>query len=911
MVKKLFIFLLIFIFKIYGEISIKTDKTEIIFDDKNGEILNLYYSGKKFLRENGYFYVYDKEKESLIKSGRIISKRKNGFLWESKDKTIQLDITIENFKNLLILNVNIKNFEDKGRRIEVGINLPLIEGKWRFFDGRYEHYDIKEEIKRDDINSTFPLSCVYDENSGIGIGIKPEQLLSYLCSKFDRNNNFVYSTRFFLKSNEEEKISFLLFGCESEFGWRNFVQIYYDTFPEFFIHNPDIDKRIVEGIDTAGFPYSYNYSGMSREILRRIKGTVCWCYAPWKREGDWYCREEYWDYKPANEEVAIRAAQWQMKADQYRKLRQEKFKIVKDYDVAGCFYIWNGCESQLADTKFPESKITEKPSLMTHHYETAYWMFPYGGKYGEFFEDGLKKVFEEIDGVVGIAYDSSGGMGNRRYYGKLIETLDLAKAWDEKGIYILEGVGMAKNFDFIHSLKTKDGKYKVGIWINPGGEHPIPYMMVFRSDRGMVEWPWINTYDKNTKELLDIYRLLMGKKVMAMHSTLRGDRFAERINWRNFKKEEIIETYRGLWKHMIIGCLYWGILPYPDLIRGIPEMFEILPLLLEIKDAGWEVTPCCKGPKDLLISRYGKKIKYFTFSNPTRDKIKGNIEIKGKYFEEKVPVLTNWWGFEFTTEIKDGNSYFEIDILPREFLIIRSVIDYKGDGVKIKTKENRKSDTIEINIEFLKVNGKNHQFYINEPEGYYLKEVKIDGKVIEVKKNKFSLIPKENEKVNVKLVSKVIKSKEDDILNFPYEKSVIFVDSDELKSCAEWINEYFKFWYKYGKEKPEDISIEIKNINEKSENQFKIILTKEKISEIKIEGNELKIGGKDIDEIKENVKKLLEILDKKYIYYGKFHVADKLWYYWEEPRTAIPETVEMLKYIGIWDTSFSLGNIKK
>lgn len=906
MLKKLLIFFSILILSIEAKIQVKNGNTEIIFDKKTGEIINIYFLGKKFLKENGYFYIYDKERNIILKKGRVIKERKDGFLWQSEDETIELDNSFEKINNLIIWNIYIKNLEDKEKRIEIGINLPLIEGRWKFFDGRYEHLEIKDEIKRDDINSTFPLSCVYDENSGVAIGITPEQLISYLCSKFDKNNDFQYSTKIYLK--DKEKIRFLIFACESDFGWRNFVQVYYDNFSEFFIHNKEIDPKIVEGVDTAGFPFGYYYSGMSPEILRRIRATTCWCYGPWKREGDWYCREEYWNYKPGNEENAKRSIQWQKTAEEYRKFREEKFKIVKDYDVSGCFYIWNGCESSLADIKFPESKITEKPSLMTYYYETAYWMFPYGGKFGEFFEDGLRKVFEEIDGVTGIAYDSSGGMGNRKYYGKLVEILDLPKSWDEKGIYILEGVGMAKNFDFIHSLRTKDGKYKVGIWINPGGEHPIPYMMVFRSDRGMIEWSWINTYDKNIKELLDIYRLLMGKKVLSMHSTLRGDKFAERIPWRNFKKEEIIETYRGLWKHMIIACLYWGILPYPDLIRGIPEMFEILPLLIEIKDTGWEPLTGCKGPENLLISRFGKEIKYFTFSNSTKDKIKGKIKIFGKHFEEFSPILTDWFGSEYIFDV-DKNTTFDIDILPREFLIFKSICGYKGDGIKIKTKEIKKADSIEIIIEFMNVNGRNNKFVLYEPEGYKLSEIKLNEKSIGFKDLSFELIPREKDILRLRFVSDIIKSKEEDILNFPYEKSVILVEKN-FKNLANKIVEYFRFWYKYASETQQDVLIPVKYIDEKFDNEYRIIIKKDKVSEIKIEGTSLIIKGNE-EELKENIKKLLYLLDKKYVYYGKFHVADKLWYYWDEPRKAIPETIEMLKYIGVYDSTFSLGKIKR
>lgn len=135
-------------------------------------------------------------------------------------------------------------------------------------------------------------------------------------------------------------------------------------------------------------------------------------------------------------------------------------------------------------------------------------------------------------------------------------------------------------------------------------------------------------------------------------------------------------------------------------------MYEILPLLIEIKDAGWEVLTGARGPEELIISRFGKKIKYFTFSNSKRDKIKGRVEIKGKYFENFAPLLTDWFGNKYIFEIKGRDTFFNIEILPREFVVFKSICGYNGDGIKIRTKKIKRADSIEILIDFLVVKGK-------------------------------------------------------------------------------------------------------------------------------------------------------------------------------------------------------------
>jgi len=904
--KKIVLFFLLYLLSYPGEkITFKNNSTEISFG-KNGEIEEIKFNGDNILKKEGFLSIYERKPKKEIYLWDIINfkKEKEKLSFDFKGDGFFISNLFEKEGEFLIWNLEIKNLKNEKRFIEVKINLPLKERKWIFFDGRYEHKNIKEEIIRDDVNSTFPLSCVYDENYGIGIGIKPEQYLSHFSSRFSKDNTFSYSTKIVIYPEKKEKIRFILLTFPSEFGFKYAISKYYDTFPSFFSPYPEIDKRI-GGIDTLGFPYGYYYEGMSNEILRRIKASVCWCYGPWKREGDWYCNEELWDYRPANEENAKRYYQWQVNASKFREWRKEKFLQLIPYDIAGYFYIWNGCESQLADEKFPESKISEKPSSMTYHYETAYWMFSYGGRFGKFFEEGIKKVSDELN-LSGFAVDSSGGMGNRKYYGKIIEEVDLPKSWDDKGEYILEGVALAKNFEFIHSLKTKDGKYNCGVWINPSGEHPMPCMMVFRADRGMVEWRWINTYEKTQRELLDIYRLLMGRKPMGIHSTLRRD-ILENINWRQFSKEEIIEAYRGLWKHLIIASLYYGILPSPDLIRGIPEMFELLPLLIEISEKGWEPLTGAKGPDNILISRFGKDIKYFTFGNSTRERVSGEIRIIGKYFENFSPVLTNWWEYEFESEIKDGNTIFNIELFPREFMILRSIAGYKGDGIRIKTKEIKKADNIEIDIKFLRTYGDKHKFIINSPDGYFLSSLKLNGKDLNFKGKEIEIMLNEGDILVIKFLSEKIKTEEEKILGFPYEESSIIISSEDERLFANWISDYFKFWYKYGSEQPKDVLIPVKK--EKADNYM--IILKKGDSEIRIEDKKLIISGKDIEDLKTNVKKLLDILDKKYRYYGKFHVSDELWYYWDESRKAIPETVEMLKYIGVYGKTFNLGEIKK
>jgi hypothetical protein len=183
----------------------------------------------------------------------------------------------------------------------------------------------------------------------------------------------------------------------------------------------------------------------------------------------------------------------------------------------------------------------------------------------------------------------------------------------------------------------------------------------------------------------------------------------------------------------------------------------------------------------------------------------------------------------------------------------------------------------------------------------------LNGKDLNFKGKEIEIMLNEGDILVIKFLSEKIKTEEEKILGFPYEESSIIISSEDERLFANWISDYFKFWYKYGSEQSKDVLIPVKK--EKADNYM--IILKKGDSEIRIEDKKLIISGKDIEDLKTNVKKLLDILDKKYRYYGKFHVSDELWYYWDEPRKAIPETVEMLKYIGVYGKTFNLGEIKK
>lgn len=114
----------------------------------------------------------------------------------------------------------------------------------------------------------------------------------------------------------------------------------------------------------------------------------------------------------------------------------------------------------------------------------------------------------------------------------------------------------------------------------------------------------------------------------------------------------------------------------------------------------------------------------------------------------------------------------------------------------------------------------------------------MNGKRVDVKNSNFKIIPKPKDKTFNKIFSDVFKSKEEDILNFPYEKSIILCEKN-FGNFANKIVEYFRFWYKYGSDKQEEILIPVRSIDEKSYFEYKIIIKEDKNFEKRLNGKNL------------------------------------------------------------------------
>ncbi|MBQ7207625.1 MAG: hypothetical protein IJS01_07505 [Lentisphaeria bacterium] len=384
---------------------------------------------------------------------------------------------------------------------------------------------------------------------------------------------------------------------------ENIVQAHYDAFPE--------DWRSFHGEDHPYIWGAHSYYSAwkspspDRELQRRRFASIEWAYTPWKRPGDVYGHEKFWDYAPDKPFQQNFSTLYNGEFFDYAKMTCAEFharrKALFDRygkDFGYCFYTcpaW--AHHSLVKKYFPDSfKLTIDKSLPR---ELAQWttlnhkeyaVMPMWSDYGEFFTKSLKKVYDELK-PVGFAIDG-GGCGVY-YRGKAVTDPRIPeRAWDAQGVFMDESAAVDKMVDFIHSL---DGKNPPVAWKNGLG----------KSDFMMLETSIFNPF---FRQWMPHMRYLMGQRPVSVHSP--GFLFDQTIpGWRNMTHEQFMAAFMKLADHVVFTDFEYGFTQCFSTRDGNTRAMYVQPELLECLRLGWQalcpVAYDSKG-KYLYRSRFGR-----------------------------------------------------------------------------------------------------------------------------------------------------------------------------------------------------------------------------------------------------------------------------------------------------------------
>lgn len=543
---------------------------------------------------------------------------------------------LERGEHIRLCQFVITNESKEERRLEPSLRwefsskIPFVT----YWDGSTQERalaTLDEPIMQSNIRRLAPWSAVYNDENVLLVGVAPLELRSYLRAEYqpgEETRAIVCATRLVLAPGQSDTVTFIFSEFPIRFGGqRETVQHLHDAFPEVYDPHPDVNPA-VNGASAQYWASRVTADkipgGTPEEFMRRMHATWDWCYTPFKRTGDHWGREEDWDYTPNIPFAELRATIInqnftfdEMPRERFMQLREEYFNQWKDfqglmfYSPAG---VW--VEEQLAREKYADA-IIEDPNFAWRRtrwvtgWDKEVKVLPWFTSYEQTLKEDFAKIASEYN-VGGVALDVA--RGGPKYRGPSIEKPLVIRAYDEEGIYIDQGVGVAKFIDYLHTLRLRNAPDKrFAVVGNPetGGQ---TFTVTARYDAGMFEGPPYHPDSEN----IPLARYILGRKPMAWWAGWAYQRHAI-PNWRQYEQADFIKTMKGLTDYVIFSSYEYGGIPTLPMEFGVPKLMDAIPGIVETIQRGWQaVIPVTHDfEKELHVARYGTGLSSrLFFGNP-------------------------------------------------------------------------------------------------------------------------------------------------------------------------------------------------------------------------------------------------------------------------------------------------------
>lgn len=698
---------------------------------------------------------------------------------------------------------------------------------------------------------TTMLQAAYDKKEGIALALPPDQIVTQLWQWVD-----VSSQKYFLHlriplvldAGQSDTFPIEIYHFTPRYGFLDALQKYFSAHPEDFNPRQNIDPRaagvgdgsIVRGALSGGVDYA-------AEIGRRFHVDWDWVYAPFKRTGDIYGRQKFWDYTPARPDYEKRRNLGDTAAE-YLQKRHQQYDDLNQTGVASASYVpsFLYCEVELAKEQYPNAIIYNPDGSYYKEYTTPWvtgpdnevMMYPWGNKFAQQSMEDVKQLVAEND-VPAFGYDvMDGGVAYRG------EGLNQSprRAFDDKGVYADTSVAIAKMADYTRSL-TKNGRETGLVGNATGGSRPF---LVARSDSLMFEQP---PYYHATDFIA--LRYAAGHKQITIWNPWR---LVNLLKWQDMTPEQLREAYHGAADYLRLTCFRYGSFPSPRWAYGVPKIMRMLPLLKEVISEGWQAVPAVRGangdlPDYIWPARYGSGLgTYITIGNAGKTPWQGQIAIDNDYLGTSNYLFADVNGKVLSQDVKDRATFMQISIPAHETLVLRAVAvpqSYDAGAANISWQDA--GDVLILNI----------------------KSTFTPTKTIAPRKDMDFLLHDGNK---WSFSSPYFKSFVAWAQNFPYfdDKGTAQIvlpknpTSDE-QQAARRLQEYFQFWGKQGIKPAKDIALPILQYDQKTDDSRPTILFTGKDTGIQSQGDTMWIGRENIYN---TISHLLNALDQKYFYYG-------------------------------------------
>jgi len=557
-------------------------------------------------------------------------------IFENPGRTLRVSLVKDRLGELDQWIISLENTGSSEWRLEPGLCHSGLDRKDFpvYWDGSATESvvaDLTLPHLRDNIRRLAPWASLFGGNEGLLLGLNPGELRSYLATKLSEDQSdlqFQVTTRLVLAPGQKDVVRFFSARYPVAYGGqREAVQRIQDAFPADFSRNPSTS----DCVDGASAQYWMARVSPEKipgqaplEFLRRFSATWDWVYAPFKRTGDHWGHEKWWDYTPFTSFQKVRASILQqsfsfdeMNRDDFLKIREQFFNRWRGF-YGNFFYSPAGAwiEKQLAEKEFPDAIIDDPDYRCVLDSWVTGWdrevtVLPWFTSYEKTLREDFRRIAETYN-IGGIALDVA--RGGPRYRGPVIAQPIPARAYDAKGVFIDQGVGVAKFIEYLHTLPVRGTGDNLAVVGNPetGGQ---TFTVTTRYDAGMFEGPPYHP-GSNTVPLA---RYLLGRKTLSWWKGWAYTTYAA-PNWSSQSREEFIKTMQGLADYTIFSSFEYAALPTIPYQFGVPKLTRHIPEMIASNARGWQaVFPVRQEfAGDILhTARYGRGLRTrLFFGNP-------------------------------------------------------------------------------------------------------------------------------------------------------------------------------------------------------------------------------------------------------------------------------------------------------
>ncbi len=473
------------------------------------------------------------------------------------------------------------------------------------------------------------------------------------------------------------------------FGLLELIERWHAAFPGVYRPAEGIDPRLLSACaagsaDGEPDPELWHGEFDGQAICAEARCGWEWTYAPFLIAGDPVGREEHRDLLgPAESESEGLEA--------FRERRRARFAAIVAKGLAPAFYLVNWIDQRLAD-QFTDSLIRHEDVADDWGATQTGWIrgeatdvraFPWADSLGDQFQRDLPELAAGLP-LAGLAVDLAAGNARFRPARYLP-----GRAYDQRGAWIHEGLGLAALLRYAHTLRTGDDRYRCGATASLYGDgHYAVYGQV---DNVIGEATVDEVLADPARAERD--RWLLGRKPRCWYVLLHHDELGNRIDTQAMTAEGLRQVVRSRWDRAILWSFRFGWLPSPDLVYGYAPMLRALPLIHDCVRAGWHPVPAMTAEQPLWLARYGEGLETrLVVMNPDDRPITATVRVHSHSLGQGTYLLANADGSATDNVLRDGDVILTVPLPERSWALFLAVGRHRDGQATVTVRTSPRYD---------------------------------------------------------------------------------------------------------------------------------------------------------------------------------------------------------------------------